>query len=133
MTGGGGARNVHGAEHGHPRGEPHRPGRRRLRGCLGTGAVLVAAAALMLGHAARLRADPDHAAARRALVETLGTADLALSSSSRWLRHPSLAEPGAPFADGPATLDTDPAGGLIGPPRAILMQGAAPVPRKVGP
>lgn len=54
------------------------------------------------------------------MVHLLGTADLALSSASRWLRHPSLTEPGAPFADGPAILDADPAGAVIGPPRDLL-------------
>jgi hypothetical protein len=50
------------------------------------------------------------------IVRLLGVADLALSSSSRWLRHPSVTEPGAAFADGPAILDNDPAGAVIGPP-----------------
>ena len=54
------------------------------------------------------------------IVRLLGTADLALSSASRWLRHPSLTESGAPFADGPAILDADPAGAVIGPPRDVL-------------
>jgi hypothetical protein len=52
----------------------------------------------------------------QAVVRLLGMADLALSSSSRWLRHPSVSEPGAAFADGPAMLDVDPAGAAIGPP-----------------
>lgn len=53
--------------------------------------------------------------ARRALTSVLGTPDLALSSSSRWLRHPSLAEPTAPFADAPAALDVDPGGAFVAP------------------
>jgi hypothetical protein len=71
------------------------------------------AAARRVGQAARA---PDV----RAVVRLLGTADLALSSASRWLRHPSLTEPGASFADGPAILDNDPAGAAIAPPRAVL-------------
>lgn len=55
-----------------------------------------------------------------ALVQVLGTADLALSSASRWLRHPTVTEPGAAFADGPAMLDADPAGALIAPPTLVL-------------
>ena len=53
---------------------------------------------------------------RQAAARLIGAPDLVLSSSSRWLRHPSLSEPGAPFSDAPATLDSDPAGGIIGPP-----------------
>jgi hypothetical protein len=56
----------------------------------------------------------------RAVVRLLGTADMALSSASRWLRHPSLSEPGAAFADAPAILDADPAGAFIAPPRTVL-------------
>ncbi len=62
-----------------------------------------------------------------AVARLLGTADLALSSASRWLRHPSLSEPGAAFADAPAILDVDPAGAAIAPPRAVLA-GAAVAP-----
>lgn len=92
-----------------------------LTGAVAAVLVLVAIAA----DAARRRdADAARDASRRELVERLGTADLALSSTSRWLRHPSLAEPGAPFADGPASLDTDPAGAAIGAPREIF-SGAA--------
>jgi hypothetical protein len=54
------------------------------------------------------------------IVRLLGVADLALSSSSRWLRHPSITEPGAPFADSPALLDNDPAGAMISPPHEVL-------------
>ncbi len=56
------------------------------------------------------------------LTTWLGSADLALSSSSRWLRHPSLVEPGAAAADGPAALDVDPAGTWIQPSTAVLGQ-----------
>jgi hypothetical protein len=66
----------------------------------------------------------------QSVVRLLGVADLALSSTSRWLRHPSITEPGAPFADGPAILDNDPGGAAIGPPHAAAMLGGA---RQLGP
>lgn len=47
------------------------------------------------------------------VAETTGLSDLALSSSSRWLRHPSLAEPSAATWDAPLGLDVDPAGAAI--------------------
>ena len=61
---------------------------------------------------------------REATVRLLGTADLFLSSSSRWIRHPSLSEPGAAFQERPAGLDLDPAGGVIGPAPELLAGGA---------
>ncbi|MEM6960745.1 MAG: hypothetical protein AAF550_03250 [Myxococcota bacterium] len=63
-------------------------------------------------HAGHRRSLPRRQAAT-STVRLLGLPDLALSSTSRWLRHPSLSEPSAPFSDGPATLDQDPAGGVI--------------------
>jgi hypothetical protein len=62
-----------------------------------------------------------------AIVALTGTSDLALNSTARWLRHPSQAEPGAAFSDLPASLDVEPAGAWIGPPRAILRVGAIEV------
>jgi hypothetical protein len=50
------------------------------------------------------------------VASRLPTGDLALSGGARWLRTPSLEEPGAAFADGPATADPDPAGGIMAPP-----------------
>ena len=64
-----------------------------------------------------------HTAQARAIVRLTGLPDLALSSSARWLRHPGQAEPGAPFSDLPASLDVEPAGALLGPPRAVLAVG----------
>ena len=95
---------------------------RRLR----MGGVLLALALLIVAAAAALerRADAEHVAARVSLVAWLGTADLALSSSSRWLRHPSQAEPGAASADMPAGLDVDPAGASIAPPREVIAASA---------
>jgi hypothetical protein len=71
-----------------------------------------------------------HASVRRAsrtrelpaierVATRLPSSDLALSGGARWLRSPSLEEPGAAFADGPALPDPDPAGGVMAPPRAI--------------
>ncbi len=91
--------------------------------CLGTlGAVLVDAER----RRSTRRAQIEHAA----LVDTTRMPDLALSSSARWLRHPSLSEPGAATADLPSSLDVDPAGALIGPPTEILRSGA---PSMAGP
>ncbi len=91
-------------------------------GALGGGGTLCALVLAMLAHAHALRAATNAPRAEReraALVRLLGTPDLAVSSSSRWLRHPSLSEPGAAFTDGPAVLDTDPAGAAIPLPRAL--------------
>jgi hypothetical protein len=46
--------------------------------------------------------------ARAELARSLGFADLALSSSARWIRHPSQVEPMAPMSDLPASFDTGP-------------------------
>jgi hypothetical protein len=53
------------------------------------------------------------------LARRLPTSDLALSGGARWLRAPSLEEPGAAFADGPASPDPDPAGGAMAPPLEV--------------
>jgi hypothetical protein len=50
------------------------------------------------------------------MAHRLPTGDLALSGGARWLRSPSLEEPSAAFADGPAVMDPDPAGGAMAPP-----------------
>jgi hypothetical protein len=95
----------------------------RLRAfALSTVALAVAFAAMLLD--ADRRRDARDAARHDAVVTLAGTGDLALSSSARWLRHPSQAEPGAAFSDLPASLDVDPAGAWIGPPREILAVGA---------
>lgn len=91
----------------------------RLRVCALATLALVVAFSAMLVDAERRRASRDDAR-QDAAVALAGTSDLALSSSARWLRHPSVSEPGAAFSDLPASLDVDPAGAWIGPPRAIL-------------
>jgi hypothetical protein len=65
--------------------------------------------------AARAREQP----AIERVATRLASSDLALSGGARWLRSPSLEEPGAAFADGPALPDPDPAGGVMSPPRAV--------------
>lgn len=59
----------------------------------------------------------------RAAVAQLGPrmpmSDLALSGGARWLRAPSLEDPFAAFADGPAAHDPDPAGAAIPPPGEV--------------
>ncbi len=95
---------------------------------LGAAALLAAVGfgAIFVDAAARRSVHRRTVAVRRAVVRVVG-ADLALSSSSRWLRHPSTSEPGAPFADAPAILDTDPGGGMIGPPLELLRIGWRPL------
>ncbi len=66
-------------------------------------------------HARRARRDAQSGAIR-ALAPRLPSGDLALSGGARWLRFPSLEEPNAPFADGIAVPDPDPAGGSMAPP-----------------
>jgi len=87
-------------------------------------ALLALGAAWMLFDAAARRAAQQKRGPQvQAVARLLGVADLALSSSSRWLRHPSVTEPGAAFADGPAIPDNDPAGALISPPLDVLAAG----------
>jgi hypothetical protein len=65
---------------------------------------------------ARRAASAKNTAAIDALARRLPTSDLALSGGARWLRAVSLEEPGAAFADGPASPDPDPAGAAMAPP-----------------
>lgn len=46
-------------------------------------------------------------------VRVTGLPELALSTSSSWLRHPALAPPSGGAADSPSGLDVDPAGAAI--------------------
>lgn len=88
-------------------------------------AAALLAASLLTAPALALVAGHQRAAsqARRAplapVALLLPWPDLAVASGARHLRFLSLEEPGAAFADGPATLDTDPADGAIAPPRAL--------------
>lgn len=84
----------------------------RERALLAVLAVLTIALVLAALDASR-RSLRQERVAMGAITEATGLSDLALSSSSRWLRHPSLAEPGAALWDAPLGLDTDPAGASI--------------------
>jgi len=99
----------------------------RLRALAVTLALCAAAWGGVLVDAARRRAQRAAEPSHRAVVDVVGVADLALSSSARWLRHPSQTEPGAATADLPSSLDVDPAGALIGPPHEVLRAGGAEV------
>jgi hypothetical protein len=74
-------------------------------------------AAITLDARARRRARDADQGAIDAVARRLPSSDLALSGGARWLRFPSLEEPGAAFQDGPALPDPDPAGGTMAPPR----------------
>lgn len=54
-----------------------------------------------------------------AVAKIVPSNDLAISGGARWLRFPSMEEPGAAFQDGPALHDPDPAGGAMAPPVAV--------------
>lgn len=77
--------------------------------------VLVIAGLSYDAHARRAEKAKE-APAIDALARRLPTSDLALSGGARWLRAVSLEEPGAAFADGPASPDPDPAGAAMAPP-----------------
>jgi hypothetical protein len=77
----------------------------------------VTVAAVALDARARRAARAADQPAIDALARRLPSSDLALSGGARWLRFPSLEEPGAAFQDGLALPDPDPAGGAMAPPR----------------
>jgi hypothetical protein len=80
--------------------------------------VLAALVAMVLVDSSRRRqARASQQANIDAVVRRLPSGDLALSGGARWLRSPTLEEPGAAFADSPALPDPDPAGGIMAPPR----------------
>lgn len=85
--------------------------------CLVSPAFVVAV--LACDATARRRAAQAEQPAVSAVAVRLPTSDLALSGGARWLRAPSLEEPAAAFADGPALPDPDPAGGAMAPPVAV--------------
>ncbi len=55
-----------------------------------------------------------------AVAAALPGADLSMAGGSRHLRFPSLEDPGAAFADGPASLDAEPGGGAVAPPVEVF-------------
>jgi len=101
---------------------PTATGRAVAIGALAVSATLLVLLIAMLADAGRLRAaanTPGAVRDRAAIVRLAGVTDLAVSSSSRWLRHPSVSEPGAAFSDAPAMFDADPAGAAVPLPRAL--------------
>lgn len=95
-------------------------------------ALALSPAVVIAGLALDARSRRDAAKSEQPSIEAvarrLPTSDLALSGGARWLRAPSLEEPGAAFADGPAVPDPDPAGGAMAPPIDVWQreaQGAA--------
>lgn len=101
---------------------PAATGRAVAIGAFAAGVTLLVLLIVMLADAHRLRAAanaPDALRDRAAIVRLAGVTDLAVSSSSRWLRHPSVSEPGAAFSDAPAMFDADPAGAAVPLPRAL--------------
>ena len=75
---------------------------------------------LLVAHDLGKRSRSRHTNAQTLRVMTLGVADLCLSTTSRWLRHPTQVESGAAFDDAPSSLDADAAGAWISPPRALF-------------
>lgn len=102
--------------------------RLRLAAAVALGSSLVLALTFVDAYRAHARLASRPRA--EAVTHLLGQPDLALSSSARWLRHPSGVEPWAAVADLPAALDTEPAGGLLGPPTALFDLVAAPDRRR---
>lgn len=91
------------------------PGQRVFRASFAAAILLVLLAVIGLDVRARqANAEANHSEIL-AVVEQLGFADLALSSSARWLRTPSQSERSAPLTDAPLSFDTDPAGAVLGP------------------
>jgi hypothetical protein len=68
-------------------------------------------------------------AAVDAVTRLLPAPDLAFAGSARHLRFSSVEEPGAAFADAPASPDLDPAGGAVAPPKEVYEKVEAPAPR----
>lgn len=81
-------------------------------------------AAIALDAGARRRERRRDEPAIRTVAPRLPSSALALSGGARWLRFPSLEEPGAAFQDGPALPDPDPAGGAMAPPRDMWSEEA---------
>ncbi len=89
----------------------------RLRGlALGAALLVLIVVGLAFDVSARRDEWSRSRSARLERVTELGFVDLALSSSSRWLRHPSQVERTAAVADTASSLDTDPATGWSAPP-----------------
>ena len=88
-----------------------------LAGLLAFVSLLVAGVGV---HASRRRVEAHALGPVRTLAARVVGPELAMFPASRWLRHPTRAEPWAAFSDGPAVLDIDPAGAIAPPPRALF-------------
>jgi len=93
--------------------------RARAIALLGLASPALVIAALSTDASVRRAARRAEEPALATVAARLPTSDLALSGGARWLRAPSLEEPGAAFADGPASPDPDPAGGAMAPPLEV--------------
>ncbi|MBK6697660.1 MAG: hypothetical protein IPG50_36565 [Myxococcales bacterium] len=94
----------------------------RLYGAGVVASLLVLTLCAVDARARRTRAHKDEPAVL-AVAAHLASPDVAISNGARWLRAPSVEEPGAAQADGPAFPDPDPAGGALSPPRAAYGEG----------
>lgn len=83
---------------------------------IGLGTEVLVLAALVLHARGRSHAREADQPAIAAVSRLMPGADLSLAAPARHLRFASLEEPGAAFADSPASFDTDPAGGALAPP-----------------
>lgn len=92
-----------------------------IRRGLAVVALLATLVALLVGasvHASRQAAQrASDQSAMLVVLRALPGPDLAFGGGARHLRSLTMAEPGAAFADSPAALDDDPAGGAISAPR----------------
>lgn len=105
--------------------------RRRLR-ALALALTVLALASLGVVLDATQRGAIDHGAIDD-FVRRTGSSELALSTSSRWLRHPAAAEPGAGCQDQPPCFDVDPAGLAIAPPRMLFGRAVSIEAERVAP
>lgn len=102
-----------------------RAGAERALGLLGVLLLLTlpAAVAGLTVAAKRARARAlEGTAARLAVVARMPSADFSFAGGSRHVRFVSIEEPQAAFADGPGLPDPEPAGGLVGVPRAAYAE-----------
>lgn len=100
-----------------------RAGAERALGVVGVSLLLtlpvVVVALSLLARSHRERAH-EGSVARLAVVGRLPSADFSFAGGSRHVRFVSIEEPQAAFADGPGLPDPEPAGGLVGVPRAAF-------------
>lgn len=99
--------------------------------CLGIEALVLSGVAVHARVRSARRSDEERTIA--AVSRLLPAADLALAGAARHLRFPSQEEPGAAFADGPASFDLDPAGGALAPPIDVYSSIETRQPRKRAP